>query len=71
MSEVSHNFAWTTAWAMVLFAFFVVAYDLWIGQSGGPDATISSRLLVLGQTYPVLTFGLGILVGHCFWPMKQ
>lgn len=35
---------------------------------GGWPATISYLCLTRAQRYPILSFAVGVLIGHLFWP---
>lgn len=45
-------------------------YDVGVFIFGGGDATISTVLYQLAQAYPVLSFSLGFVTGHVFWPNR-
>lgn len=49
----------------VIILFDIVAICTW-----GVDATISRIVLAWAQAFPLLPLGVGILIGHLFWPQK-
>ena len=46
----------------------LIVYDIFILLDKGVEQTISSVLLKLGQKYPIIPFGIGVVFGHIFWP---
>jgi hypothetical protein len=46
----------------------ILAYDVWAVLAGGLDATISQVLLNSSKEFPVISFALGFVFGHIFWP---
>ena len=47
------------------------AYDLFAFLRWGRENTISVVLYETAQQFPVIAFGLGVLAGHVFWPIKD
>jgi len=41
-------------------------YDIWVGRTGGADATISWVLWKGAQKWPTIPFAFGYLMGHLF-----
>jgi hypothetical protein len=60
---------WTKV-LMLAAAIALGAYDVWALWQHGRAATLSVVLLEVSQRYPILPFGLGLLAGHVFWPVK-
>jgi hypothetical protein len=52
-------------------ALVIAAYDVWVMQVAGKEASISWTLIESSYHYPVLTFSLGVICGHLFWRMKD
>ena len=51
----------------------LVGVVLWIGWDlyaviAGNDATISIQLTSWAHKLPILPFGVGVVIGHWFWP---
>lgn len=57
-----------TAWVLVAGAIAVILYDTWASTSGGQVQTISSFFREVSARYPILSFSLGVLIGHLLWP---
>jgi hypothetical protein len=53
--------------AIAVVAFLLIVFDIWIGFSKGSSQTISWQLYTASQSYPVIAFALGVLMGHLFW----
>ena len=51
---------------LLLGGYDLFAYFLW-----GRENTISVVLYETAQQFPILAFGLGLLSGHLFWPIKD
>jgi hypothetical protein len=56
---------------LLLAAIVLIAYDLWVYQAYGYEATITDSVRYLSRVAPVIAFvfGLviGILAGHFWW----
>lgn len=59
-----------TAWFLVAITFVVICFDLMVGFRHGAELTISRQLLLVATQYPILVLGIGILLGHVFWPQR-
>ncbi len=46
----------------------LVAYDIFAVFSGGPQNTISWKLMTWSQRFPIIPFVGGVLAGHWWWP---
>lgn len=58
--------------AIILVAIGVLAIWTTIAAIWGvPGDTVSSHVLLYSQRYPILAFGLGVLVGHWLVPMQS
>lgn len=57
-----------SAWFLVCLTFAVICFDLLVGFRWGADSTISRQMLVVAKQYPILAVGVGVLMGHVFWP---
>ena len=60
-----------TAWALVALVVAVILYDTWAATSGAGAPTISGFFREVSDRYPILSFSLGVLVGHLLWPGSQ
>jgi hypothetical protein len=50
----------------------IAVYDLAALAVGGADATISQAVGIEGSfDSPFIPFGLGVVMGHLFWPQKR
>jgi len=56
-----------TAWVLVALVVAVILYDTWAATSTGAP-TISGFFRAVSSQYPILSFALGVLVGHLLWP---
>jgi hypothetical protein len=54
---------------IVACTFLIIAYDIWAVYSGGIPATISSVIFDYCHQYPIISVGMGILIGHFAWPV--
>lgn len=52
---------------VVIFALGLVVYDVWTGFKNGANTTISWQIYVASQSYPIIAFTLGVIMGHLFW----
>lgn len=48
----------------------IAAFDIWVINQGGKEASISHVLIEWAYEYPSLPFLLGFVCGHLFWRMK-
>jgi len=46
----------------------VLFWDIAVLIMGRPEATLSAVLLQLSKDNPIISFLLGVVVGHLFWP---
>ena len=55
--------------AIVLLTVLVIVgcWDVWASASGKPMDTVSEILCQWSKQFPVLPFGVGLLIGHLFW----
>jgi len=63
----SDLFPHLTAWMLVALVVAVILYDTWAATSTGAP-TISGFFRAVSSQYPILSFALGVLVGHLLWP---
>lgn len=57
-----------TAWVLVALVVAVILYDTWAATSAAGAPTISGFFRAVSSQYPILSFALGVLVGHLLWP---
>ncbi len=48
-------------------AVLLIIYDIWTAFIHGANSTISWSIYSISQTYPIISFGCGLLCGHLFW----
>lgn len=46
----------------------IVLWDVSVVLMGRPETTISAVLLQLAKDNPIISFAMGVVVGHLFWP---
>jgi hypothetical protein len=56
-----------TAWVIVIVTVLGSAYDVWVEQTYGSEATISWVTWTAAKAYPVIPLVFGIVAGHLFW----
>jgi len=50
----------------------IALYDFWAYFQGGQEATISWIIIERWSTqYPAITFLVGFVMGHLFWPLAK
>jgi len=56
---------------VILFTVLIlVLFDIWATWWYGPERSISVITYELCCQYPIIAFGLGLIVGHILWPVK-
>jgi hypothetical protein len=63
----NHESATYVALALIVVLVAVALFDLAAGASGGKLISVTSVVKAWAKAYPVLPFGVGMLVGHLFW----
>ena len=62
-------------WAYISLAAIVLIAAGWdiyaITALGSDQATVSRVTLEFAQRYPIVPLGVGILIGHLFWPQSR
>jgi len=48
----------------------MLAFDVYVWNAGGTEATISWTVFEWSHQYPAFTFMIGFVMGHLFWQMK-
>jgi len=56
--------------ALACGGFAIAAVDFYLYSIYGPEATVSGRILNTARENPIITLGLGMLLGHLFWPQR-
>jgi len=64
----SDLFPHLTAWMLVALVVAVILHDTWAATSAAGAPTISGFFRAVSAQYPILSFALGVLVGHLLWP---
>jgi hypothetical protein len=49
----------------------LIVYDIAIYAAYGAGATISRVTLSWSQDIPIILVGVGVLIGHLFWPQPR
>lgn len=49
----------------------LILWDMYAAAFGGTGATISEITLGTALRHPVIPFGVGVIIGHLFWPQKK
>jgi len=60
-----------TRWVMGVALVGLVTWATIAVIFGAPGDTISEHVRDLSAAFPLLPFGLGVLVGHWLWPMDK
>lgn len=58
----------TTAWWLIGVVAFLIGYDIFAVIRWGYHGTISYDVLTAARAYPIIGVGVGIVIGHLFWP---
>lgn len=48
----------------------IICYDTWTLIARGYETTISSQLYTLAGNQPIISFAIGVVCGHLFWPNR-
>ncbi len=64
-----HHHAVTVAF-IVAITVITVLFNVYMKFAAGKEATISCVLYDGACKNPIITFGLGLLIGHIFWPVR-
>ena len=59
---------WTIA-ILVTAAAVLIGWDIYVAVASPPD-TISLIVNGFAGDHPILPFGLGVIFGHLFWPLR-
>lgn len=57
-----------TIWILILTAGALAIWDTFAAIKGGSESTISRVLYEKSKAHPIISFILGLLLGHVFWP---
>jgi hypothetical protein len=58
----------TLTWDVIVAVIaLLILYDIWVVCKKGADATISWTMYTKAQQYPIIGFGIGVVMGHLFW----
>jgi NAD kinase len=53
---------------MIIITAIIIVFDIYVAVVGGDGDTISAVLLTYSKEYPVISFAIGFICGHIFWP---
>ena len=60
---------------LVLWIGAILLWDAWVFCSLDPEWTVSATLLRWALAHPIvpllITFALGVFIGHLFWPQQK
>ena len=56
--------------AVALGVLLLLAWDTYLYVARGPDATLSTLFRQWVADYPIVSFLLGMLLGHVLWPLR-
>jgi hypothetical protein len=56
-----------THWVLIMTVLGLVIYDLIAASRWGVSETISNQILLLSRRWPIIPFGMGLVMGHFFW----
>lgn len=51
-----------------VFVLGLIAYDIWTISVIGYESTVSWTMYSWSQRFPVISFAVGFVMGHLFWP---
>lgn len=60
-----------TVYMLFAVLFGLVGYDIYVTAYGDFEATITGVIVALSDRFPLITFALGMLAGHFFWPQQS
>jgi len=60
-----------TRHAVLMVIGLLIVYDIAIYSTSGVDATISRVTLSWSSDIPIVLIGIGVLIGHLFWPQPS
>lgn len=61
------QFSYALGVALLLLLGVVGVWDLSVKYSGHPESTVSSIIRVWSRDWPLIPFGVGLLIGHLFF----
>lgn len=56
---------------ILLIAVAITVYDVFAILKGGTESSISMVMIQWAYQYPLFPFGMGVLVGHLFWRVRD
>ena len=56
-----------TSLVIAIFVAGLTVYDIWTIVRRGYTTTVSWTLLTLAKKFPIISFALGVVMGHLFW----
>lgn len=48
-----------------------ILFDIYVYCRGGWESTISYLVLTRASRYPIISFAVGVVIGHLFWPQPM
>jgi hypothetical protein len=68
-TEIDFATRWKTAWVIGIVVLVLIGWDVYAAFfTKGAGDTISEVLLAGAQRRPVVSFLIGVVCGHLFWP---
>ena len=55
---------------ILITAFFLIVFDVYIIAKKGKQESISAHVIRASYKYPLIVLAFGMLLGHLFWSMK-
>lgn len=59
-----------TIWILIGVSIILIGYDIYVAVNDVKEDTISEVLLYYGRQFMIIPFGLGVIMGHLFWPQR-
>jgi hypothetical protein len=69
MDAATDTMSLTLAIAVIVLLALVGIWDIWAAFGPSEGRTVSQILYGWGQQFPPLVLGVGLLLGHLFWPV--
>lgn len=60
----------TQAAVLITIGLVIAGVDVWLWLSPPEGDTISEQSLGWAQAHPIAMLGIGVLLGHLFWPQR-
>lgn len=64
----TRDYSEVTAVLVYVLTVALIAWDIYVINNGKPGSSISSVMYKQGCRHPLIVLGLGIILGHLYWP---